>query len=259
MGTWRKKKEGGEKEEKKWDDDCYVLVNVRRATRYAEEIANLECAPFVCCAHKLLLLCMCLCLSVRAPFFFLSLCFYNFSFSYFQVDSLRRTLSSCSNKREREWEREKGKNRCVQWIENTPSLCNLHLNKNESEGEREREKIERPVKLISSFLSYANSGALRCLSLARFFFLLRSLITIQLTLHWYLWIIPFIIHETLTCAGGGEEQEEEKRNTLGNKSDWCKIRSRKRTNKKRLLEFYNCNSLPRSIEEQHNKIRFVLF
>ena len=213
----KKKEEEEKKKKKKWDDDCYVLVNVRRATRYVEEIANLECTPFVCCAHKLLLLCICLCLSVcvRAPLFFLA---YSFSLflrffsssslsSYFQVDSLRRTLSSWSNKRQtrkrggRERERER-KNRCMEWIENTPSLCNLHLNKNESE----KEKIERPVKLISSFLSYANSGALRflvaCFSLSLLLsfslFLFRSLITIQLTLHWYLWIIPFIIHETLT-------------------------------------------------------------
>ena len=68
-----KKKHGGRGEgekktkKKKRDDGCYVLVNVRRATRYAKGVANVECTPFVCCAHKLLLLCM------RTVFFLLLL------------------------------------------------------------------------------------------------------------------------------------------------------------------------------------------
>jgi len=185
--------------------------------------------------HTVCVLCTQVVIVVYAHRFFSSasssLSFYDFfssSLAYFQVDSLRRTLSTCSNKK-----REKRKRKEKINVENTPSLCNLHLNKNENESdekEREREREEKRglSKLISSVVSYANSGALLVFSLI-FFSSFYAKFNHR-TIDFVLIFMNYSIHHSRNSSIS-RRRKEKKNGRQTKKSDWCKIRLTKRTNK----------------------------
>ncbi len=143
------------------------MTIVTYSSTYEEPLVMLKGQP-ISSAHRLCVVhtsCYC-CVCVRTVFFSLSLFLRFFFLPIFRqiASGELYLLGQIKGKRERE----RGKNRCMEGIKNTPSPCNLHLNKNEREN-REACQIDFIVRIICKQWSTSLS-----LSLCLFLLLLAS-------------------------------------------------------------------------------------